>query len=235
MDHAPSNPGRPPESRRERKKQDTRDRLIDAAVVLFAEQGYDATTMDQIAERADVARATVFNYFARKEDLVLGWVARRRTAVEASLRGSELTRDTPERLRQAFTAISELYEADRVCSRVMVRCFLQCGGPLTANGLDTAHVLERAVAEGQARGDIAAGIAPRAAACALLDVYLGELYRWAARERVAPGALRAAWLAALDLALAGLAPRPGGRAKVRLVPATRRSLMQKEKQMRRSP
>jgi len=164
MDSGPSKGARRGAGRRERKKQDTRDRLIDAAVALFAEQGYDPTTMEQIAARADVARATVFNYFARKEDLVLGWVARRRVAVEESLNGNEVIRDTPERLRQAFTAISELYEADRVCSRVMVRCFLQCGGPLIANGFDTSHLLERALAQGQKRGDITADVTPRAAA-----------------------------------------------------------------------
>jgi len=105
---------------------------------------------------------------------------------------------------------------------------------LIANGFDTSHLLERALAEGQARGDIAARITPRAAAYALLDVYLGELYRWAARERVAPGALRAAWVAALDLFLAGLAPRAGP-AKVPLAATARGSLVKNHRKPRRLP
>ena len=39
---------------------------------LFAEQGFAATTIDQIAEAADVSRATVFSYFPTKEDIVFG-------------------------------------------------------------------------------------------------------------------------------------------------------------------
>jgi AcrR family transcriptional regulator len=38
--------------------------VLAAALELFVERGYDNTTMDEIAERADVARAAVFNYFA---------------------------------------------------------------------------------------------------------------------------------------------------------------------------
>lgn len=54
-------------SRRERKKRETRQRLMEAALRLFREQGYDGTTVGQIAEAADVAKGTFFNYFETKE------------------------------------------------------------------------------------------------------------------------------------------------------------------------
>jgi AcrR family transcriptional regulator len=57
---------------RERKKRATRIALRDAAMDLFARQGFTATTIDQIAEAADVSRATVFGYFPTKEELVFG-------------------------------------------------------------------------------------------------------------------------------------------------------------------
>jgi AcrR family transcriptional regulator len=57
---------------RERKKRATRIALRDGAMDLFARQGFTATTIDQIAEAADVSRATVFGYFATKEELVFG-------------------------------------------------------------------------------------------------------------------------------------------------------------------
>lgn len=56
----------PPPGRRERKKIETRQRLFRAAMELFQEKGFDATTIDEIAERADVAKGTVFNYFPQK-------------------------------------------------------------------------------------------------------------------------------------------------------------------------
>ena len=55
---------------RERKKQQTRQRIIDAALDLFEERGFDRTPVADIARAADVSEATVFNYFPTKEDLV---------------------------------------------------------------------------------------------------------------------------------------------------------------------
>lgn len=58
-------------SLRERKKLQTRHRLLAAATELFAERGFDKVSVAEIAEAADVSKMTVFNYFSGKEDLVL--------------------------------------------------------------------------------------------------------------------------------------------------------------------
>jgi AcrR family transcriptional regulator len=52
---------------RERKKLRTKRALSDIALSLFARQGFDATTVEEICERAEVSRSTFFRYFATKE------------------------------------------------------------------------------------------------------------------------------------------------------------------------
>lgn len=54
---------------RESKKRETRERLSDIATELFFARGFDAVTVEEIAAAAKVSKVTVFNYFARKEDL----------------------------------------------------------------------------------------------------------------------------------------------------------------------
>jgi AcrR family transcriptional regulator len=55
-----------------RKKEYTRLAIEDAALDLFAEQGYEVTTVDQIAHRAEVSKATFFRYFGTKGEVIFG-------------------------------------------------------------------------------------------------------------------------------------------------------------------
>jgi AcrR family transcriptional regulator len=58
---------------RARKRQETREKLTRAAMALFLERGFGATTLDDIVAAADISRRTFFHYFASKEDVVFAW------------------------------------------------------------------------------------------------------------------------------------------------------------------
>jgi AcrR family transcriptional regulator len=53
-----------------RTEQGTRERIVASAVALFAEQGYDATSVNQVVQRAAVAKGALYHHFAAKDDLL---------------------------------------------------------------------------------------------------------------------------------------------------------------------
>jgi AcrR family transcriptional regulator len=67
----PASPAEPRPGLRERKKAKTRNAIQEHALRLFREQGYARTTVEQIAEAAEVSPSTFFRYFPTKEDVVL--------------------------------------------------------------------------------------------------------------------------------------------------------------------
>lgn len=91
------------ETLRERKKQETRRRLMYAALELFTEHGYDNVTVEQIAERADVAPRTFFRYFDSKAAACFGFTGNfldRMAVADDPLTENELQiRDYADRVR----------------------------------------------------------------------------------------------------------------------------------------
>ncbi|RLA14051.1 MAG: hypothetical protein DRQ60_07050, partial [Gammaproteobacteria bacterium] len=57
-------------SRRERRRLEIRERIVETAFLLFETQGYEATTVTEIAEQADIAYGTLFQHFPSKLDLL---------------------------------------------------------------------------------------------------------------------------------------------------------------------
>ena len=57
-------------SRREREKEAHRQEILDAAIKVFAEKGFSAATLDEIAQEAEFSKGTIYLYFSNKEDLL---------------------------------------------------------------------------------------------------------------------------------------------------------------------
>lgn len=85
-------------SLRERKKQQTRLAIAEAARRLFSKRGFDTVTVAEVAREADVSEGTVFNYFPTKEDLFYGPME----AFEADLVAAVGRRKTGESVAAAF-------------------------------------------------------------------------------------------------------------------------------------
>ena len=65
-----------PPSRVERKKEETKTTILSTALMLFREQGLAGTSMEQIAEEADIAKGTLYNYFPVKEAILSAYMQR---------------------------------------------------------------------------------------------------------------------------------------------------------------
>jgi TetR/AcrR family transcriptional regulator, cholesterol catabolism regulator len=167
--------------RRTRRREQTRERIVDAAVELFVSQGYDATTVDQIAAAADVARGTFFNHFPCKEGLTHAWIERRRGELRdrvATMTGPDAT----TRLVDGLKTVAALYDTDDTTRRVMVRIWIRCGGPFGPAHGQTAEFIRELLDEGKNTGEVRDDLDTLSAGLVLQDVFLGALCRWAATE-----------------------------------------------------
>lgn len=97
---------------RERNKQQRRRRLEDVAIDLFEHQGFDKTTIEQIAAAAGLAPRTFFSYFASKDDLVLADYADRLDRILTELDHRPVEVPAWPALQAAFAAVAADYEAE---------------------------------------------------------------------------------------------------------------------------
>lgn len=119
---------------RERKKAKTRQTIQEQALRLFVEQGYDETTVEQIAEAAEVSPSTFFRYFPTKEALVLrdDYAAVLHAALAAQPADAPLGTVLRDTFRTAFARLSQEEQSD-----LRLRARLQMSIPsLRARTLD---------------------------------------------------------------------------------------------------
>jgi AcrR family transcriptional regulator len=115
-----------PPGLRERKKQKTRWAIQEHALRLFAQQGYDATTVEQIAEAAEISPSTFFRYFKTKEDVVVE--DRYDELIVAAIEASPPELGPFETLRRATRAsMAQIDEAE--AARILARMRLSASVP----------------------------------------------------------------------------------------------------------
>lgn len=135
-------------SRREKRKERTRRLLLEAADAFFREQGFEATTVEEIAAVADVAKGTFFNYFENKESLLIALITER---VEEALNELPATDEpAPERVRRLLTAVGKaLFPYHHLARRMFSH---NVGRPLHPKR-PLLHRLIALIREGQQQGD----------------------------------------------------------------------------------
>jgi AcrR family transcriptional regulator len=154
-------------TRRERKKQETRKRLMEAALRLFHHHGYDATTVKQITDAADVAKSTFFNYFETKEAIVPALVQWRLQELEEALLPEQSALDSPvARIKLALRLVAQ----DPLSDPVLMRRLFAAG--THQHDIRPAHVLTSLLADQVRQAQIAGEIRMD-----LEAIYVGGLIR----------------------------------------------------------
>jgi len=176
------------EGLRERKKRQTRAAIADAAMALFAEYGFDAVTVADVARAADVSEKTVFNYFPAKEDLVMVGGQERRAALIEAIRTRPAGTSIVEPFRAATMAFVDAVETGPVESIVAVPR-LVAGSRALRNRLflgweEEATRLAPVVAEeaGMAEGDLVPAVVARTLAWTHRLVFRAAFQRLLAGE-----------------------------------------------------
>jgi AcrR family transcriptional regulator len=98
---------------REKKKEQTREQLVIAALRLFTERGYEETSVDDIVDIVNVSKRTFFRYFQSKDDVLVAWVDNFVDKVCIVLESRPSDENPMLALERAFVIAVDLYESQR--------------------------------------------------------------------------------------------------------------------------
>lgn len=192
---------------RERKKRETAERIYRTALNLFRERGYDGTTVEDIAQAADVAKGTFFNYFPTK-DAVLSYLGQQQMQFlyEAIAAKEDFDQQSAyEQLTFVFDSlaagIQDNHEIMRTVSLEIYRSESAFADMLSSSR-QLYELLLSIVRRRQERGELRTTALAESMALILLATYVYTVIAW--RELDSPPALALMLHAHLDLLLQGM-------------------------------
>ena len=171
-------------SLRERRKIATKERIYRQALKLFRQKGFTATTVDEIAGAAEVAKGTFFNYFRTKE-AVLNYLGERQsiaTAGEISAIIQDPRLSLRQKLNHILRKLADNIEPDRNLMRMAV--FEAVKVPTSLASDPYRGIFKNAVAsllaEGQRRGEVRPDLDTELVGTAIAGMYFQQVFDWCA-------------------------------------------------------
>ncbi len=169
---------------RERHKASTRLALEDAALQLFARDGFDATTIEMIAAAANVSPRTFFRYFASKDEVVNPQREVRQAALRDEVRGLAASLTDLEAAAAALVALCPTFETER--DRMLVhRQAAATSAALRGRLQDVVHSWQRTLLEALAerRSVDVNDVQAQVAAATAIALWQTAIMRWLADDR----------------------------------------------------
>jgi AcrR family transcriptional regulator len=175
-----------PANRFERRKQESRTRILAAAFELFRRRGVEATTIEEICARADVAPRTFFNHFPKRDDMVRALALERLRGLGDLLveRQASADRPTPALLVVLFDDVADWLEASGPAYRELVGAMLAVSPGVERSGELHAAFLT-VLKDGAARGEVTERHDPAVLADVVAGSLVAVLLSWTADETYA--------------------------------------------------
>ena len=193
-------------SRRERKKRDTRRRILDAAMNLMTDTPYDQVRIEDICAAADVANATFFLHFANKSALVLAFNEDVASKISDELGDTHASAE--EQLRKLLTVYLAEWGNHRHLMRQIVLEFISqpnSGAGFNEVSPGLLDLVGKIIRQGQMTAEFSRRIEPETAALALIAAWNAIAIAWA-KSGDTKRAAEAHWQT-LDVFLSGLVHR----------------------------
>ncbi|MDD2497233.1 MAG: TetR/AcrR family transcriptional regulator [Desulfitobacteriaceae bacterium] len=167
-------------SRRERKKNETKQSILNSAIKYFQTQGYDSTTMEQIAEEVDISKVTLYNYFPSKEAIVSEFFQRMsHEFVDQVLKVLEKQPTTRMKIFEMFKQQFEWNLQYRELLQVyFVHQFQSMLKPETYKGSGLDIVLAQIIRYGQEKGEVRNDLPTEYLAKHLEMMYVMQFLEW---------------------------------------------------------
>ena len=174
--------------RREQGKFERKERLYEAALTLFRQQGYEHTTVDQITRQAGLAKGTFFNYFPTKDAVLRYMGAREVGRLGATTLGTNGSSSSISKLKRLVAALATSFEQDRDLVGLIFRRGISVTDLMAgdAGGFSLQPTATLLIRQAQRQGEVNAELAPDTLAAALDALYLQQLIRWCEAGKVYP-------------------------------------------------
>jgi len=165
-------------SKREANKQQCRHNILKASRRLFKEKGYEATMIEDVAEKAEISKATLYNYFSNKESLLIGTMDEEIETLKSFINELDDELSGYEKIRKIveFLIVDSIIFIS-VSRRIM---FLNAcdNSPMYGKANEVKDILVKMSEQAKLEGDFSENTSGEEIAELLMGLYLVSLFQW---------------------------------------------------------
>lgn len=191
-------------SHRERKKAESKERILKVARRLFQAKGFDAASVEEIAERADISKSTFFNYFDSKESLLYHIAIDEIEKIEAFI---EEKLDAKLSAKEKIYLVMELMVEDTAPFLRLTKTVMQAISLITDEKtspiMKMQNIITRLIEEGKKEGEFKPNFSSGEIASIIVAAYYMAFFKWVFNDGKFSSNEKAEFISLLDIVFEG--------------------------------